>query len=372
MKAYLLLENGELFEGRALGKIGTTVGEVVFNTSMTGYQEILTDPSYKGQIVTMTYTQIGNYGTNEEDTESDKPYVEGFIVRESSDIASNFRSKETLDEYLKRHSIVGIENIDTRKLTKLIRNKGALIGAISSETDDISKLKKLIENYSIVGKDMVQFVTTKKAYRFSESLFRFQFENESQGEKLARGKRVVVIDFGVKRNILKHLNERGFDVIVLPAYVTYSDIISHNPDALFLSNGPGDPRGIEEKWIIQYREAIEKLPTFGICFGHQIIARCFGIDVYKMKFGHHGGNHPVKDLLNGLITVTAQNHNYAVEKKSVEKHSFEVTHINLNDGSVEGMRHKELKIMSVQHHPEASPGPHDAAYLFDRFAQMVA
>ncbi len=373
MKAYLLLENGELFEGKALGAVGTAVGEVVFNTSMTGYQEILTDPSYKGQIVTMTYTQIGNYGINSEDEESDRPYVEGFIVRESSQIASNFRSEMTLEGYLKKHSIVGIEEIDTRKLTKLIREKGSLVGVISSEIYDTEKLREMLGSYSIVGKDMVKYVTTNKPYTFREGVFRFPFERkEAEAAKREERKRVVVIDFGVKRSILKHLWDNGFDVTVLPAYVTYEEIMSHHPDALFLSNGPGDPRGIEERWINQYRAAIESLPTFGICFGHQIIARCFGITVYKMKFGHHGGNHPVKDLLTGSITVTAQNHNYAIDKQSAERESFDVTHINLNDGSVEGMRHRDLKIMSVQHHPEASPGPHDATYLFRRFAEMVA
>ncbi len=371
MNAYLILENGELFKGRPLGARGTAVGEVVFNTSMSGYQEILTDPSYKGQIVTMTYTQIGNYGTNPDDEESAKPYVEGFIVKESSAIASNFRSTDTLDGYLKRHGIVGIQNIDTRKLTKLIREKGSLIGAISSETDDVLKLIELVKSYSIVGRDLVRFVTTEKPYNFDEKLFRFKFERKKRIKTLEKAKRVVVLDFGVKKSILKHLREVGFEVVVMPAYSTYQQILQQKPDALFLSNGPGDPRGIEKRWINEYRNAVRSLPTFGICFGHQIIARCFGIDVYKMKFGHHGGNHPVKDLISNTISVTAQNHNYAVSRESLEENDFTVTHINLNDGSVEGMKHRKLPIMSVQHHPEASPGPHDAAYLFSRFAEMV-
>jgi carbamoyl-phosphate synthase small subunit len=370
MRALLLLENGSIFEGNSLGAIGTSVGEVVFNTSMSGYQEILTDPSYKGQIVSMTYTQIGNYGVNVKDSESSKPYVEGFIVKEASDIASNFRSEEPLDSYLKKYKIVGISNIDTRKLTKMIREKGSLVGVLTSDNKGIDELKSIISSYSIIEKDMVQYVTTNNSYEFDESLFSFDFQN-CKSSRILNNKKVVVIDFGVKNNILKYLNSVGFEVFVISAYSTFDEIASLSPDAIFLSNGPGDPRGIENKWIKEYRKALEVYPAFGICFGHQIIARCFDLNVYKMKFGHHGGNHPVKDLLNGTIAVTAQNHNYAVEEDSLLKNGFEVTHINLNDNSIEGMKHSRLPIMSVQHHPEASPGPHDAEYLFQRFASML-
>jgi len=370
MSAYLLMENGEIFKGKSIGYKGICVGEVVFNTSMSGYQEILTDPSYKGQIVAMTYPQIGNYGTNKSDKESEKPFVEGFIVKEMSYIASNFRSEYTLNEYLTKNRIVGIENIDTRKLTKIIREKGSLSGAIVSSEKEINEAKKLIDKYSIVGEDMVRFVTTKKPYEYKEKLFRFDFENKID-MKIVNNKRVVALDFGIKTNILRYLNEVGFNVVVMPAYSSYEEIKSQKPDALFLSNGPGDPRGIDNKWITEYKKAMEELPTFGICFGHQIIARCFDLEVYKMKFGHHGANHPVEDLENGTISVTAQNHNYAVDEKSVKDRNFMVTHINLNDRTIEGMKHKELPLMSVQHHPEASPGPHDAKYLFERFAAMV-
>ncbi len=371
MSAYLLLESGEIFKGKKIGYDGVCAGEVVFNTSMSGYQEILTDPSYKGQIVAMTYPQIGNYGVNSNDEESRKPYIEGFIVKELSYISSNFRGEKTLNEYLIENKIVGIENIDTRKLTKIIREKGSLIGALASSENEVEKAKNLINDYSIVGKDLVKYVTTENTYEFKDKLFTLDFEEKKDMGTLKSKKKVVVIDFGVKRNILRYLNEVGFNVVVLPAYSRYEDIKSHTPDALFFSNGPGDPRGVDDEWIKEYKKSIEQFPTFGICFGHQIIARCFNIDVYKMKFGHHGANHPVEDLETGLISVTAQNHNYAVDENSFDQKGFMVTHINLNDRTVEGMKHKELPLMSVQHHPEASPGPHDANYLFKEFASMV-
>ena len=368
MKAILMLENGEIFEGIPIGAEGSIVGEVVFNTAMSGYQEILTDPSYKGQIVTMTYPQIGNYGFNMDDNESIKPFVEGFVVKEASRIVSNFRGKESLDEFLKRNNIIGIENIDTRKLTKILRNRGSMIGGIT--TQDPEKLKQMIDEFEIVGRDLVKFVTTDKPYQFKEKLFRFGFEKRKI-KQIVENKRVAVIDFGVKRNILRYLYEVGFDVYVFGAYTKYQQIEEFNPDAVFLSNGPGDPRGLDETWIKEYRKIIERYPTFGICFGHQIIARAFNIKIYKMKFGHHGGNHPVEDLESGDIFVTAQNHNYAADEKDSLEKSFKITYKNLNDGSVEGFMHKELPIMSVQYHPEASPGPHDAEYIFEKFAEMV-
>ncbi len=370
-KAVLVLENGSVYEGISLGKTGTAVGEVVFNTALSGYQEILTDPSYEGQIITMTYTQIGNYGINKYDEESRKIFAEGFVVKESSPVASNFRAEESLDDYLKRHGVVGIQNIDTRKLTKELRVKGSLKGAITTE-DSIESLKRIISEYEIVGKDLVKNVTTKKAYKFNEGIFRFGFENRKVMRILKDRKRVVVVDFGVKKNILRYFVEVGFEVLVVSAYTSFDEIKALKPDALFLSNGPGDPRGVDKRWIKEYRRAIENYPTFGICFGHQIILRAFGVGIYKMKFGHHGGNHPVRDESSGRVFVTAQNHNYAAyEEESLEK-GFEITYKNLNDGSVEGVKHRDLPIMSVQYHPEASPGPHDAEHLFGEFAKMVA
>ena len=369
MKAVLVLENGSVFEGVSLGAEGTTVGEVVFNTAMSGYQEIITDPSYKGQIVTMTYPEIGNYGLNTNDKESDKPYIEGFIVKEASRITSNFRSQASLDDYLKEHSIVGIEGVDTRKLTKQIRVEGSLIGAISTESN-IDTLRKLVSDFEIVGKDFVKYVSTKKMYTFKNGIFRLGFENRKT-KKIVDNKRVVVIDFGVKRSIMKYLIEVGFNVIVVNAYSTYDFIKSLEPNVVFLSNGPGDPRGVDERWMGEYRKIIETYPTFGICFGHQIILRAFGVKIYKMKFGHHGGNHPVIDLQTEKVFVTAQNHNYAADEKDSLEKGFKITYKNLNDGSVEGVKHKGLPIMSVQYHPEASPGPHDAEYLFEQFSNMV-
>lgn len=369
MKAILVLENGSVFEGISLGAEGTTVGEVVFNTAMSGYQEILTDPSYKGQIVTMTYPEIGNYGLNSNDEESNKPHAEGFIVKEASKITSNFRSQISLDDYLKEHSIVGIENIDTRKITKQIRTEGSLIGAISTESD-VDTLRKLVSDFEITGKDLVRYVSTKETYTCKNGIFKFGFENRKI-KKTTSNKRLVVIDFGVKRNILRYLVEVGFDVIVVNAYSTYDYIKSLEPNAIFLSNGPGDPRGIDEKWIREYRKIIDDYPAFGICFGHQIILRAFGVKIYKMKFGHHGGNHPVMDIETEKVFVTAQNHNYAADEKDSLEKGFKITYKNLNDGSVEGVMHKELPIVSVQYHPEASPGPHDAEYLFEKFSTMT-
>ncbi len=369
MKAVLVLENGSVFEGISLGVKGTAVGEVVFNTAMSGYQEILTDPSYKGQIVTMTYPEIGNYGLNSDDEESNKPYVEGFIVKEASKVTSNFRSQNSLDDYLREHSIVGIENIDTRKITKQIRVEGSLIGAISTESDT-DTLKRLVADFEIVGKDLVKYVSTKETYTFGNGIFKFGFENRKT-KRIVDNKRVVVIDFGVKRNILRYLTEVGFEVIVVNAYSTYDYIKTLEPNAIFLSNGPGDPRGVDEKWIGEYRKIVESYPTFGICFGHQIILRAFGVKIYKMKFGHHGGNHPVVDLDTGKVFVTAQNHNYAADEKDSLEKGFKITYKNLNDGSVEGVKHAALPVISVQYHPEASPGPHDAEYLFEKFAAMT-
>jgi len=372
-KAYLVLENGLIFEGLSIGASGSAIGEVVFNTSMTGYQEILTDPSYKGQIVLMTYPQIGNYGTNDIDIESEKPMVEGFIIRELSPIVSNFRAKYTLDEYLRAHSIVGISGIDTRYLTKILREYGSMMGMITTEELTKEELQNKSKNLgTIIGKDLVQFVTTQYNKEWKEPLYRFDFENKQENYyNTSRRPKVVVYDFGVKRNILRHLYSAGFDVTIVNAYSTYKDVKNLNPDAIFLSNGPGDPRALKEEYLKEIKKAIVEYPTFGICFGLQIISRIFGANIYKLKFGHHGANHPVKNLITRKIEITTQNHNYAVDEHTINNSDFEVTHINLNDNSVEGIKHKKLPIFAVQYHPEASAGPHDSAYLFSEFYKTV-
>lgn len=372
-KAYLVLENGIIFEGSSIGSFGTAVGEIVFNTSMSGYQEILTDPSYKGQIVLMTYPQIGNYGANDIDIESATPIAEGFIVKELSPIASNFRSQWTLDEYLKQYSIVGISDIDTRHLTKILRENGSMMGMITTQNYTKNQLKAQSKNLgSIVGKDLVHYVTCRDSYKWEEGLYKFEFENKTPQKIISKRPRVIVYDFGTKRNILRHLHSAGFEVIVVNAYSTFDYVKSLNPEAIFLSNGPGDPRGISDNSLKEIEKSILNYPTFGICFGLQIIARIFKSEIYKLKFGHHGANHPVKNLMTGKIEITVQNHNYAVQEQSLINNGFEITHQNLNDYSIEGIKHKNFPIFAVQYHPEASAGPHDAQYLFDEFYKMVA
>jgi carbamoyl-phosphate synthase small subunit len=352
MKAILALEDGKIFEGVSFGASGECLGEVVFNTSMTGYQEILTDPSYKGQIVTMTYPQIGNYGVNPEDIESRKPQVEGFIVRENSRIYSNWRGRDSLDNYLKRHNIIGLEEVDTRAIVRHIRIFGAMKGIISTiDLDKESLIKKAKEFEGIVGVDLVKKVTCKEKYIWSDKKYK-----------------VVAMDFGVKYNILKYLSENNCGVIVVPADTSYQEILDYNPDGIFLSNGPGDPAPITYA-IKTVERLIEKKPIFGICLGHQILALAMGEETYKLKFGHRGGNQPVKDLKTGKIEITAQNHGFCVRLKN--NSGLYPTHINLNDDTLEGMAHKELPLFSVQYHPEASPGPHDASYLFKRFIELM-
>ncbi|OSS41438.1 Carbamoyl-phosphate synthase small chain [Desulfurella amilsii] len=371
-KAYFILENGTILKGCSFGAKGTTIGEVVFNTSMSGYQEILTDPSYKGQIVLMTYPQIGNYGINDIDIESEKPMAEGFIVKELSPIASNFRSKYTLDEYLKAHSIVGISDIDTRYLTKILRQNGSMMGMIT--TQDYAKDELIAQSKSlgtIIGKDLVQYVTCPSSYKWEEPLYHFDFENKKTQQNLSKRPKVIVYDFGTKKNILRHLYSAGFEVIIVNAYSKYEDVKKLSPDAICLSNGPGDPRGLRDEYLQEIKKTILEYPTFGICFGLQIIARIFGAEIYKLKFGHHGANHPVKNLLTEKIEITVQNHNYAAKENSLENNGFEVTYKNLNDNSIEGVKHKNLPIFAVQYHPEASAGPHDSQYLFGEFYKMV-
>ncbi|MEI8175784.1 MAG: glutamine-hydrolyzing carbamoyl-phosphate synthase small subunit [Candidatus Omnitrophota bacterium] len=355
MTAILALEDGKVFKGRSFGATGESDGEVVFNTSMTGYQEILTDPSYKGQMVTMTYPLIGNYGVNKEDVESRRPFVEGFIVKEYSKIASNWRSQQTLGDYLAENNIVGIEGIDTRALTLHLREAGAMKAVLSTtDTDETSLVKKARASKGLVGQDLVKKVCCDKAYQWN-----------------TKGKyKVVAIDCGMKLNILRELAKNDCKVTVVPATASAQEILDLKPDGLFLSNGPGDPAVLT--YIVEtVRSLIGKLPIFGICLGHQMLGLAFGGTTYKLKFGHHGANQPVKDLKTGKVAISVQNHGFCVDIDSLNKKEIEITHLNLNDNTLEGMRHKKLPIFSVQYHPEAGPGPHDAQYLFQNFNALM-
>jgi len=357
MNAILVLEDGTVFRGKSFGAPGEKFGELVFNTSMTGYQEILTDPSYKGQIVAMTYPLIGNYGVNTEDIESRQPFVEGFIVKECSTIASNWRANDTLGDYLKKNGIVGIEGMDTRALTLHIRQSGAMKAVLSTmDLNEKKLLGKVRYSPGLVGVDLVKEVTCGKTYMWS---------------KVKQGKyKVVVLDCGVKYNILRKLIQNKCQVVVVPANTQASEILNMKPDGVLLSNGPGDPAAV--KYVIDTtRQLIGKAPIFGICLGHQMLGLALGGRTYKLKFGHHGANHPVKDLKSGRVSITVQNHGFCVDIDSLNKRDVEITHINLNDKTLEGMRHKKLPVFSVQFHPEASAGPHDADYLFKTFVQMM-
>ncbi len=364
-RAILALEDGTYFVGYSFGAEGETEGEVVFNTSMTGYQEILTDPSYKGQIVVMTYTQIGNCGVNDEDIESEKVQVNGFVIRELSTFYSNWRAKKSLDEYLKENGVVGIQGIDTRALVKRIRERGVVRGVISTKEEDPRKLVHRAKNVKdISDQDLVDKVATKEIYYWNEGdwdLYKGYIRRDSEKPIIA------VVDFGVKRNILRRLVSEGAKVVVLPPYGARKLIRKIDPDAILLSNGPGDPAKVLVG-IRLVREFMEEKPIMGICLGHQIIGIALGGKTYKLKFGHHGSNHPVKDLRDGHIEITSQNHNFAVDPESLK--DVEITHINLLDNTLEGFRHKYLPIYCVQYHPEASPGPHDAKNIFKEFIQL--
>jgi carbamoyl-phosphate synthase small subunit len=376
MEALLALEDGRTFACRSFTGPGEASGEVVFNTAMTGYQEVLTDPSYRGQMVVMTYPLIGNYGVNPEDVESERIQVEAFIVREYQNYPSNFRSTGTLADYLKRQGILGVEHLDTRALTRHIRNAGAMRAVISTQDVDPDVLtKRANEIPSMAGQNLAQVVTTQEPYRWEDNrpayinphvsaldhtIWRFRREKPS----------VVAFDFGIKFNIIRLLSDAGFEVIVVPGFTKAATIQALEPDGIFLSNGPGDPEPVDDG-IDTIRTLLDYRPMFGICLGHQIVGLALGGKTFKLKFGHRGANQPVKNLKSGRVEITSQNHGFAVDLETLDEKDVEITHINLNDNTLEGFRHRKLPIFSVQYHPEASPGPHDARYLFDEFKDLM-
>ena len=381
MKAILALEDGSVFHGQGFGARASAGGEVCFNTSMTGYQEILTDPSYKAQIVTMTYPLIGNYGVNEVDVESWRPHVAGFVIRELSPVVSNWRADRSLAEYLKKNGVPGIQGIDTRALTKKLRVRGALNGFISTEDISETAAVKRAKEFVFVGVDYVKEVTHKAAFRWDEkdqqsASFKLAVGNEPANARQLREPLppadipIVAFDYGMKYNILRRLRQHGFSVQVLPAMVTAADALKHKPAGIFLSNGPGDPAALN--YIVREVKTLmdSGVPVFGICLGHQIIGQAFGGKTFKLKFGHRGANQPVKDLESGRVEITSQNHGFAVDAKSLPS-GVAVNRINLNDQTVEGLRHKTKPVFCVQYHPEASPGPHDSTPLFAEFRALI-
>ena len=374
-KAILALEDGRTFQGTAFGHEGTTTGEVCFNTSMTGYQEILTDPSYRGQIVTMTYPQIGNYGVNAEDAESDAVQVRGFVVGELCGIPSSWRSQQSLSDYLAESKVIGIDDIDTRELTKHLRSVGAMRSCLTTELSEEEAVKTAQESDSMLGADFVKEVTTSKSYHWEGESRPWTIPSVSQGiagnyVDLPEARyKIVAYDFGIKRNILRCLRQEGFDVTVVPATTSAQDVLAMKADGVFLSNGPGDPASLDYVHA-EVRELIGRTPLFGICLGHQLLTHACGGKTYKLKFGHRGGNQPVKDLRSGKVDITAQNHGFATDGENLPPDT-EVTHINLNDQTVEGTRSTKDPIFSVQHHPEAAPGPNDAKNFFQDFVQMI-
>ncbi|TFE31761.1 carbamoyl phosphate synthase small subunit [Cohnella luojiensis] len=352
MQARLLLEDGTLFTGQGFGAEGGSVGEVVFNTGITGYQEVLSDPSYCGQIVTMTFPLIGNYGINRDDFESIRPYIHGFVVRRHETMPSNWRAQYTIDQLLKEYGIVGISDIDTRMLTRILRQHGTMKGILTTGNERIEELKERLGTTALL-RDQVARTSTKSVF-------------SSPGEK----ERIVLVDYGAKSGILRELTKRGCDVVVVPQDATAEEIRRLSPDGIQLSNGPGDPKDVPHA-VNTIRELLGQYPIFGICLGHQLFALACGADTDKLKFGHRGGNHPVKELESGRCFITSQNHGYTVKEESVVGTELEVTHINNNDKTIEGLKHKRFPAFSVQYHPEAAPGPYDSSYLFDRFLEMI-
>jgi len=370
MKALLALADGKIFEGEHFGSVGEVEAEIVFNTSMSGYQEIITDPSYCGQMVVMTYPLIGNYGINPEDLESDRPHLSGFIVKELSRVQSNWRSNESLEDFLLKNKIFGIQGIDTRALTRRIREKGAQQAILSTDTSNPQELvEKAKKSPSLIGRDLVKEVTCKKPYDWNESTWIIGSGQTKLEEVKDRPYKVLVYDFGVKRNILRKLTQAGCKVKVVPASTPADEVLATNPDGIFLSNGPGDPAAVPYA-IENVKAILGKVPIFGICLGHQILSLALNGSTYKLRFGHHGGNQPVLDNDSGKVEITSQNHGFAVEKNSSMK-DIEITSLNLNDNTVEGIKHKNWPIFSVQYHPEASPGPHDSDHLFDKFVNLM-
>jgi len=374
MRALLALEDGRIFEGQSFGASGTEVGEICFNTSMTGYQEVLTDPSYRGQIVAMTYPLIGNYGTNATDQESTRPHVRGFVIEELSELPSNWRAEESLDDFLKRWKVPGVQGIDTRALTRHLRTRGAMKACLTTEKMSAEEaVTKAIDGKGVIGMDYVREVTTPIIFQWDpddELSRQWSLAAADEAPRLPPVRhRIVAFDYGMKRNILRLLRQRGFGVTVVPATTTADQVLALDPDGIFLSNGPGDPEALPYTHET-VRSLIGQKPIFGICLGHQVLGFAFGGRTFKLKFGHRGGNQPVKDLRSGKVAITSQNHGFAVDPESLPP-EIEVTHVNLNDNTVEGMRHKTLPVFSVQYHPEAAPGPHDAEYFFERFAELI-
>lgn len=367
--AILALEDGAVFEGVGFGATGERAGEVVFNTGLTGYPEILTDPSYKGQIVVMTYPHIGNYGITGQDFESWQPHVEGFAVREFSRLASNWRAEATLDTFLRQHGIVGISEVDTRALTRHIRQAGAMRGVISTvEGDPAAVVNKALAAAEMVGRDLVQVVTTDHSFEWPAAP-RPELWGTTTTDQARPTLHVVAYDYGIKHNLLRELASRGCRVTVVPATLPAADVLALDPDGVFLSNGPGDPAALDYA-VSNVRDLLGRVPLFGVCLGHQLMGLAVGGQTYKLKFGHHGVNHPVKNLATGQVEITSQNHGFAVDAASLPG-EVNVTHLNLNDGTVEGLRHRDAPAFSVQYHPEAAPGPHDAEYLFDEFRRLM-